>query len=57
MAERQILGDTINVGRSEDRCLSQGAAAFGIFALKQMAFASAVEQDFAGGSYFEPLSY
>jgi len=57
MAERQILGDTIDVGWSKDRGLTQRAATFGIFALKQMAFASAVEDNFAGGGYFEPLSY
>jgi len=57
MAERQILGDTIDVGGSKDRCLSQRAAAFGIFALKQMAFASAVEDDLASSSYFEAFSY
>jgi len=57
VAKRQVLLDTIDVGWSKDRCLSQRTAAFGIFALKQMTFASAVEDNFAGGGYFEPLSY
>ena len=57
MAEGQILRNAIDVGGSEERCLSQRAAAFGIFALKQMAFASAVEQDLAGSSYLEPFGH
>ena len=57
VAEWQILFDAINVGGSDERCLSQRPAAFGIFALKQMAFASAVEQDLAGSSYLEPFGH
>ena len=57
MAERQILFDTINVGWSEERCLSQRSAAFGAFTLKQMPSASAVEQDLAGSSYLEPFGH
>ena len=57
MAEGQILRDAIDVGGSEERCLSQRAAALGIFALKQMAFASAVEQDLAGRSDIETFGY
>ena len=57
MAERQILLDTINVGWSEERRFSQRSAAFGAFTLKQMPFASAVEQDLAGTSYLEPFGH
>jgi hypothetical protein len=57
VAERQILLDTINVGWSEERRFSQRSAAFGAFTLKQMPFASAVEQDLAGTCYLEPFGH
>ena len=57
MAERQVLGDPINVGWPEESGLSQGAPALGILALKQVAFSGAVKQDFARGSYLEALGY
>ena len=57
MAERQILLDTINIGCSQGGCLSQGTAALGILALKQMAPASAVEQDLARSGYLETFGH
>jgi hypothetical protein len=46
MAERQILCDAVNVGWCENRRLSQRPAAFGAFALKQMAPACPVKLTF-----------
>ena len=57
MAKGKILGDTVNVGRAKDGCVSQGAAAFGILGLEQMAPARAVEQDFASGGNLETFGY
>jgi len=57
MAERKILFDTVNVGGSEERSPSQGSAAFGAFALKQVAPASASEQDLAGSGYLETFGH
>jgi hypothetical protein len=57
VAEREILGDPVSVGGSEDRGVSQGAAAFGIFGLEQMTPARTAEQDFAGGGYLETFGY
>ena len=57
MAEGQILFDPINVGWIDEYRFTQRPAAFGIFALQQMAFASAVAQDFAGAGDFETLGY
>ena len=37
MAERQILFDAVNVGRSEEPCLSQRPPACGALALEQVA--------------------
>jgi hypothetical protein len=53
MAERQILCDAVNVGWCENQRLSQRPAAFGAFALKQVAPASSSEQDLAARGYFE----
>ena len=57
MTEGQILFDAVNVGRSEERGLSQRPAAFRAFALKQMAFACASEQDLAGSGYLETFGH
>ena len=57
MTEWQILFDAINVGWSDERCLSQRPAAFGIFALQQMAPTRAPEEDFAGAGNFETFGY
>jgi hypothetical protein len=57
VAEWQVLFDTVNVGCSEELCLSQRPAPFGTLALKQMASAGAAEQDFAGAGYFETFDH
>jgi len=57
VAERQILFDTINIGWAEGGCLSHGPAAFGTLSLKQMASASAVEQDLARSGYPETFCH
>ena len=57
MAERQILGDTISVGWSQERPFAQRAAAFGILGLEQMASSGASEQDLAGPSYLETFGH
>ena len=57
MAEGQILFDAVNVRGSEERSLSQRPATFGIFALKQMAFACASEQDLSGSGYLETFGH
>lgn len=57
MAEREILFDAVNVGWPAERRLSQRPAAFGAFALKQVAPASSSEQDFAARGYFETFGH
>jgi hypothetical protein len=57
VAEWQVLRDAINVGWSHEPGLTQGPAATGTFALKQMAAARAAEQHFAGGGDLEPFGY
>jgi hypothetical protein len=57
MAKRQILQDTINVGWSQERGLAQRAAAFGAFALKQVAPACPVKQHFPVSGDFETFRY
>jgi len=57
MAKRQILLDTINVGRPEDLRLPQRTPPFRPFALEQMAPAGAPEQHFAGAGYLETFAY
>ena len=57
MAEREVLLDAVNVRWSEERGLSQRPAAFGAFALKQVAPASSSEQDFAARGYFETFGH
>jgi hypothetical protein len=57
MAERQILGDAVKVGWCENRRLSQRPAAFGAFALKQMAPACPVKQHFPVSGDLETFRY
>jgi hypothetical protein len=57
MAERQTLCDAVNVGWRENRRLSQRPAAFGAFALKQMAPAGPVKQHFPVSGDFETFRY
>jgi hypothetical protein len=53
MAEREALLDAIHVRRMDCCGAGQAAAAFRIFGLEQMAFASARAQYFAAGRNFE----
>ena len=57
MAERKILFDTVEVGGPEECRFSQSPPTFGVFALKQMAPACAVEQDFSGSGYLETFGH
>jgi len=57
MAKRQILYDTINVGWPEARWHSQRPAAFGAFALKQVAPACPVKQHFPVSGDLETFRY
>ena len=57
VAERQILFDSVHVRWSDEGGLSQGPAAFGIFALQQMPSAGASSRDFAGAGNLEPFAH
>jgi hypothetical protein len=57
VAEGQILYDAINVGWPDEPDLAQGTAAFGTFALQQMASAGAAEQHFAVAGYPETFNH
>src|SRR5882757_5943968 len=57
VAERQVLGDAIRVRVVHDSGLAESAAAFGVFALGQMAQTRATAQDFAGAGDFEPFGH
>ena len=57
MAEREVLRDAIGVGRVKNRTLAEAAAALGIFALQQMAFAGVAAQDFARAGDLEPFGH
>jgi hypothetical protein len=57
MAERQILCDAVSVSWCENRRLSQRPAAFGAFALKQMAPACPVKQHFPASGDLETFRY
>ena len=57
VAERQILFDTINVCWSDEHGFAQRPAAFGAFALKQMASARAAAQHFSGTGYLEAFGH
>jgi hypothetical protein len=51
------LFDAINVGWSDEHRSAQRPAAFGTFALKQMAPARAPAQHFAGTGYLETFGH
>jgi hypothetical protein len=57
MAERQTLGDAIDVRFVHQRALAEAAEALGIFGLRQVAATGAGAQDFAGGGDFEPFGH
>jgi len=57
MTERQVLFDSITVGGSDEGCLSQRPAAFGIFALQQVAPTRTPEEYLAGAGNFETFGY
>ena len=57
MTERQVLFDSINVRGSNEGRLSQRPAAFGIFALQQVASTGAPEKHFAGAGDFETFGH
>jgi hypothetical protein len=57
VAERQVLKDAISVGRVNDGSLAEMATAFGIFALSQVAEASAAVKNLACAGDFEPLAH
>jgi hypothetical protein len=57
MAGRQVLRDAIGVRVVNDRALAETAAALGVFALQQMAFAGVAAHDFAGTGDFKSLGH
>src|ERR1017187_7948368 len=57
MAERQILQDTVGIGRVHNGAFAEAAAVLGFFALQQMALASVAAQDFARAGDLEPLGH
>jgi hypothetical protein len=57
VAERQILQDAVGVGRVNDGCLAEMAAALGFFALCQMAEAGAAVENLARAGDLEPFGH
>jgi hypothetical protein len=57
VAEREILGDSIDVRGMNGGGFAQAANAMGVFGLGQMAAAGAEAQRLAGGGEFEPLGH
>jgi hypothetical protein len=57
MTKRKILHDAINVGCTEELCVAQPTATFGTLALKQMAFARTMEDNFSAACDFETFGY
>jgi hypothetical protein len=57
VAERQTLGDAIDVGLVHEDALAEAAEAFGVFGLRQVTATGAGAQDFAGGGDLEPFGY
>jgi len=55
VAERQILGDPVKIGRAHDFRFAEPAAALGVFGLGEMASAGGKAGGFAGAGDFEPL--
>jgi hypothetical protein len=57
VAERQILRDAVRIGGIHGGQAPKPAAAFGVFALGQMAPARAGAQHFSRGRYLEPFGH
>jgi hypothetical protein len=57
VAERQALGDAIEVGLVHNLRLAEAAAALGVFGLGQVAAAGWEADSFAGGGDFKPLGH
>jgi hypothetical protein len=57
MTERQILRDAINIRSAQDTPLAEAAAAFGVFALQQMAAARFGIENFASASDLETFGH
>ena len=57
MAERQVLLDAINIRCVQYGALAETAAALGVFALQQMAFAGVAAQDFARAGDLESFGH
>jgi hypothetical protein len=57
VAERQILRDTVSIGRINDHNAAETAAALGILGLGQVAVAGVAAQNFAGAGNLEPLGH
>ena len=57
MAERQALGDPVRVRGINLFARAQTAAALGVLAREQMAFAGAHAHDLAGAGDFEPFAH
>jgi hypothetical protein len=57
MAEREALGDAVEVRRMNDLGLGEAASALGVFGLGQVAAAGGKADGFAGGGDFEPLGH
>jgi hypothetical protein len=57
VAEREALGDAIDVGLINHSAFAEAAQAFGVFGLSQVAAASAGAQDFTSCSDLEPFGH
>jgi hypothetical protein len=57
MAEREILGNPVNIRLINQFGSAEGAAAFRAFARQQVAFAGTGTHDFAGARDLKPLGY
>jgi len=57
VAERQVLGDAVEVGLVHNIGLAEAAAAFGVFGLGKVAAAGWKAGGFAGGGEFEPFGH
>jgi hypothetical protein len=57
VAERQVLGDAVKVGRVNHLGFAEPAAALGVFGLGQMAATGRKADGFAGGGDFKPLGH
>jgi hypothetical protein len=57
MAGRQVLRDAVGIRVINHRALAETAAALGVFALQQMAFAGVAAHDFAGAGDFKSFGH